>query len=433
MAIVGWVRYKLKEMQMAKKPSQSQSSGIQSATNYDNSLVAVFDEYGDAKRAVDALGAAGFGAQNIQLNPQEDSSEFASDPNNPSDSRTSSVSSSDAKGENSHQGGIGGFFRSLFGGDDDRQYHDVYAESVRRGHYVLSFDAQDEDQLHRASDIISQYNPVDIDERSSAWKQQGWTGYDASAPRFSQDEITRDRASYASLRSSDTQSNIGDKQRTSTLKNETRIPVVEEEMKVGKREVERGGVRVVKRVRETPVNESIQLRDEHVKVERRPASGDAALTGRDAFKEESFELRESAEEAVVSKNARVVEEVVVGKEVNQRTENVKDSVRRTDVDVEQLGSANLRDGATRMDDDSDFRSHWQTNFGSGGGRYEDYAPAYSYGSTLAGNDRYSGRKWEELEPQMRSDWESSHPGSAWDKVKDAVRYGSERATGSRRQ
>lgn len=413
---------------MARKPSQSQSSG-----GYDNTLVAVFDDYGDAKRAVDALKSEGLGAQNVQLSPQEDSSDFANDPNNPSDSRTASAAAYDATNDKSHKGGIGGFFRSLFGGDDDRENHDVYSESVRRGHYVLTVDAQDENQLHRASDIINQYNPIDIDERSSVWKQQGWTGYDASAPRFNQDEIKRDRASYSALRSSDMQGGTKDSLRTSTLQDEKRIPVVEEEMKVGKREVQRGGVRVVKRVRETPVNESVQLRDEHAKVERRPASGDASLAGRDAFKEESFELRESAEEAVVSKNARVVEEVVVGKEVKQRTENVKDSVRRTDVDVEQLGGAELREGATRLDDDSDFRSHWQTNFGSSGGRYEDYAPAYSYGSTLAGNDRYSGRKWEEMEPQARSDWESNHPGSTWDKVKDAVRYGSERVTGSRRR
>jgi uncharacterized protein (TIGR02271 family) len=409
---------------MAKQPTLSQSSD-----NYDNSLVAVFDDYGDAKRAVEALKSAGFGAQNIQLNSQEDSSEFAADPNNPSDSRTSSATSYETTSEKGHTGGIGGFFRSLFGGDDDREYHEAYSESVRRGHCVLTFHAQDEDQLNRASDIIDQYNPVDIDERKNVWQQQGWTGYDASAPRLSQDEIARDRASYASLRSTD---RTADTQRTSNLQNETRIPVSQEEMKVGKREVQRGGVRVFKRVTETPVNESIQLRDEKVKVERRPASGDASVAGRDAFKEESFELRESSEEPVVNKSARVVEEVVVGKQVNQRTENIKDSVRRTDVDVEQLGSSNLREGATRMDDDSDFRSHWQTNFGSSGGRYEDYAPAYSYGSSLASNDRYRGRKWEELEPQVRSDWESSHPGSTWDKVKDAVRYGTERVTGNRR-
>ncbi len=413
---------------MAKNIPQSQSSAMQ-----DNTLVAVFDNYADAKHAVDALTASGCSPQSVQLNPEADSSDFATDANNPSDSRTSSVS---ASGEKSHEGGITGFFRSLFGGDDDRQYHDVYSESVRRGHYVLTFDARNETELDRASDIINQYNPVDIDERSNAWKQQGWTGYDASSPRFSQDEITKDRASYSSLRSSETSSDMTGASRTANLQNETRIPVVEENIDVGKREVQRGGVRVVKRVRDTPVNESVQLRDEKVTVRRQPASGDASLAGRDAFKEESFELRESSEEPVVNKTARVVEEVVVGKEVSQRTQNVQDNVRRTDVDVEQLGDSDLRQTAGRFgdsSDDSDYRSHWQTNFGSSGGRYEDYAPAYSYGSSLAGNERYRDRNWNEVEPQVRSDWESSHPGSTWDKVKDAVRYGAERVSGNRRQ
>jgi hypothetical protein len=82
-------------------------------------------------------------------------------------------------------------------------------------------------------------------------------------------------------------------------------------------------------------------------------------------------------------------------------------------------------------DDTDFRRHWQTAYGSSGGRYEDYDDAYRYGSTMAGSDRYKNYQWSEVEPQLRSDWESSHPGSTWDKVKDAVRYGAERITGSR--
>jgi stress response protein YsnF len=116
---------------------------------------------------------------------------------------------------------------------------------------------------------------------------------------------------------------------------ELRIPVVEEELKVGRREVERGGVRVERRVEERPVEEEVRLREERVNVERRPVDrpvGDAE----EAFREGSFEVTERAEEAVVSKEARVVEEVVVNKEVEERTETVRDTVRRTDVDVREM-------------------------------------------------------------------------------------------------
>jgi len=118
---------------------------------------------------------------------------------------------------------------------------------------------------------------------------------------------------------------------------ETTIPVIEEELQVGKREVERGGVRVESRVEEKPVTEQVQLREEHVHVERRPV--DRPVTaGDEAFREGTLEVTERGEEAVVSKTARVVEEVVVGKQVEERTETITDTVRRTDVDVQEVNT-----------------------------------------------------------------------------------------------
>lgn len=117
----------------------------------------------------------------------------------------------------------------------------------------------------------------------------------------------------------------------------TVIPVTEEELVVGKREVDRGGVRVYRRIVEEPVSESISLREEHVVVDRRPvdrAVTDADLLGGDRV----IELTETAEEAVIGKTARVVEEVRVGKEATEHTETVRDTVRHTEVEVEQLGS-----------------------------------------------------------------------------------------------
>jgi hypothetical protein len=81
-----------------------------------------------------------------------------------------------------------------------------------------------------------------------------------------------------------------------------------------------------------------------------------------------------------------------------------------------------------MTDDSDYQSHWQTSYATQGGRYEDYAPAYRYGSTLSSNEKYRGHGWTEIEPQVRADWESTHAGSPWEKAKDAVRYGWEKMT-----
>jgi len=102
-------------------------------------------------------------------------------------------------------------------------------------------------------------------------------------------------------------------------------------------------VRVRSYVVETPVNEQVNLRQERVSVERRPA--DRAVSGADnLFRERTIEAEERAEEAVVSKEARVKEELVVKKDVGQRTETVSDKVRRTEVEVEDDRTSATRSG-----------------------------------------------------------------------------------------
>ncbi|MGV3743505.1 MAG: hypothetical protein ACO1NO_14470 [Burkholderiaceae bacterium] len=84
--------------------------------------------------------------------------------------------------------------------------------------------------------------------------------------------------------------------------------------------------------------------------------------------------------------------------------------------------------------DDDYRSHWQSNYGHLGGRYEDHAPAYQYGSRLASDERYSNyHQWNDMEANARTDWESQNAGHPWEKAKDAVRYSWERVTNKGRQ
>jgi uncharacterized protein (TIGR02271 family) len=117
------------------------------------------------------------------------------------------------------------------------------------------------------------------------------------------------------------------------MTNEERIPIVEEQLRVGKRETERGRVRVRSYIVETPVNETVALREEHVHVERRPVDQPLSA-GDDAFRERTIEAVEHGEEAVVSKEARVREELVIRKDVEQRDEAISDTVRRTEVEVD---------------------------------------------------------------------------------------------------
>jgi uncharacterized protein (TIGR02271 family) len=206
------------------------------------------------------------------------------------------------------------------------------------------------------------------------------------------------------------------------------IPVVKEELEVGKRQVDLGTVRVVARTQETPVNETVTLREEHANIERRPADRPASEADLAAFQDKSIEIRETAEKAVVNKTARVVEEVVVGKSATTNTQKVSDTVRETVVDVERDGGT-TRSGAM-SGYSTDWRSDYDTNYASLGGRYEDYEPAYQYGSTLASDTRYSGRAWNDIEADARRDWETRYPGNSWDRFKAAVRHGWDRMTGS---
>ena len=115
---------------------------------------------------------------------------------------------------------------------------------------------------------------------------------------------------------------------------ETVIPVVEEELVVGKREVSAGGVRVYRRVVEQPVDAQVNLREGHVTVERQAVNRAADASDFAQAGERTIELTETAEEAVVGKTARVVEEVRVGKEATEHAERVHETVRRTEVDVD---------------------------------------------------------------------------------------------------
>jgi stress response protein YsnF len=202
----------------------------------------------------------------------------------------------------------------------------------------------------------------------------------------------------------------------------TTIPVVEEEVSIGKRQVEHGKTRIHTHVEERPVEESVRLREEKVVVERHPVNRPATEADLRATEEETIEVTETVEEPVVSKRARVVEEVTVRKEAHERTETVRDKVRRKDVDVESVDASHAIDAQGFAPYAADFRRHHTTLFASSGLAYTEYEPAYRYGYDLGTNERYRGREWAALEADARRDWEVRQPGT-WERFKDAIRYG----------
>lgn len=258
-----------------------------------STLAGVFDDFDDAERARERLASAGFRREAIQFTPER-----------------SAWGTGDATygGRAEKQGGLRGFFALLFGTDEES--HEHYSEAVRRGSVVVTVTLEDDSQIERATEILEDCGAIDVDERLEQWKATGYTSYDERAKPLTREEIARERET---------------------------LQVIQEEMKVGKRAVQRGSVRVHRRITETPVQEQVTLNEERAVVERHPVDRPASAADLNAFKEGEMEIRETSEEPVVSKSARVVEEVSIGKETNQRTETVSDTVRRTDVDVERTG------------------------------------------------------------------------------------------------
>jgi uncharacterized protein (TIGR02271 family) len=120
---------------------------------------------------------------------------------------------------------------------------------------------------------------------------------------------------------------------------QARIPLVEEELRIGKREVVSGGARVNTRVSEVPAEAQVTLKQERLEVDRRPASrtmSDADVVAGGLLKRRVIEISEMREEPVITKEAFVREEIVIHKTVEERTETIHDTVRRTEVDVEEL-------------------------------------------------------------------------------------------------
>jgi len=114
------------------------------------------------------------------------------------------------------------------------------------------------------------------------------------------------------------------------------IPVVQEELHVGKRTVDAGGVRIYRRIVEVPVNQQVALHDQHVRIERNPANRAATEGERIQAGEQTVELTETREELIVSKAANVIEEVIVGRQASEHVERVRETVRRTEIEVEEI-------------------------------------------------------------------------------------------------
>jgi uncharacterized protein (TIGR02271 family) len=202
---------------------------------------------------------------------------------------------------------------------------EVLTEGFRRGGGVVHAEVPD-GRFDEVAAALEASGAVDLDEREASWRKEGWTG--ATAP-----VATTGTTTGMTAHTTTGATGQGNVQQLGAANDEASIPIIEERLRVGKRETAHGRVRIRSYVVETPVQEQVTLHQEHVQVERRPV--DRPLTGAEAaFGERTIEATERAEEAVIAKEARVTEEVSLRKTAEERTETVRDTVRRTEVEVD---------------------------------------------------------------------------------------------------
>ena len=224
----------------------------------------------------------------------------------------------------------GGFWSNLFGGSSED--HSVYERTLEGGGNVVSVATVPEHDYDAVMAILEQNHPVDIDERAASY-----TG-------------TADTTAVAPMTSTMAASSYTGAATTGTVSAEQGgvIQLAEESLAVGKRLVNRGGTRVRRYVVETPVEESVTLHEEKVTLLRRPVTDGRPVTDAD-FTDKTIELTETAEEAVVSKTARVVEEVSLGKTATDRVETIHETLRKEEVDIEQIPGSTTTKTTTTPD------------------------------------------------------------------------------------
>jgi len=342
-----------------------------------NTVVGVFDRVESSEQAVEELLNSGFSGYDIDV------------------SRNKATT---AETETEGKSGIKKFFDSLFG--DEEQESQRYSEAARKG-CVITVHTDTKEEARKAAEILDSCGAIDpngnyinenkfsgsdykgsdinynkdsgsnfntgivdtslypendnilnttsdadaLDLEKDRYKNN--PGLDINARPLANDNLADENFIGASTGNTNYTNNDED---FNSINNEKSIPVIEENMEIGKREVETNEVRVRSRIFEKPVEENLRLRSEFVHIERTPVNRTATPADLENFKEGVIEMKETEEVPLIKKEAKVVEEVKIKKEAENKEQTIRGSVRRQDVDVER----NKKSKQTSNEEDADL-------------------------------------------------------------------------------
>ncbi|GAB3452630.1 hypothetical protein GCM10027321_01610 [Massilia terrae] len=436
-----------------------------------HTLIAVFDNRADADRAQDDLLLAGFKRDCVKIS--------TSDPTGITDSVTGSTdttSTTTTSATTHHHEGLGAsikhFFADIFG-TDNSEHAQRYSDAVSRGHHVLTVVTESEPEVERAADVVERHGPVDIDEKHAQWTGAGQishpetmrasgagglqqaapaarqSGYSGSAQHsedllrpqgeqglFAQQSLNDDvpmGTTYQEPMSREGESLQGSWLEGSALQapgsTGSMYSVSLQGSRIGEgmqRDIggsSRSGVRVFSRDTEmggtaSSTEPSMLADDDYY---RNDWSRRYAGTG-------SFEDYQPAYSygAEMARNPQYRD-----RNWNDVESDLRDTWERRHPEHSnwERFKAAIRHGWDRMTGHESHRSHWDSNYASSGESYDEYEPAYMYGSEMATSDTYRGRTWDESETALRSEWESRTPGdTSWERFKAAIRHGWDRTT-----
>lgn len=287
------------------------------------------------------------------------------------------ASAADTTGDDSLPARIKHFFSDLFGGDNDMHTH-KYSTAVSKGHHVLTLTAQDEPEVERAADIVGRFGPVDIDEKAVEW---------GSAYVPGQESV---RVSGAG--------GMQQSQRPSLHFQGDRSLFAQQSLN-----------------EERPIGQTYQ---------ESMGQGEELWTGRFGNMQGQSPTGSLQRDTGMSGGSAGTGETGAG--ASELSQAQRDAGRR---EVQRGGVrvfSPLDRAQADMDGDTYYRSHWDITYSAIGKAYDDYAPAYSYGYEMASIHR--GRRWNDVESDVRQEWESRNGTSTWEEFKDAIRHGWNRLT-----
>jgi len=269
-------------------------------------VVAAYDTAAHAQSAVAALRAGGFSEADISVIDQ---------------ARVRSVVSDIDTRADAH-----GIWHSLFGHDVHEHEAEVYHRAVQMNGVVLAVRVLDREVAH-ALGILNTARPIDINDRAITSGLAEPARVEAIARKLDSVPLAANQT-------------VAVTPKLAAVHDEV-LRLAEEQLQVGKEMVQTGETRVRRFVTEREVSQDISLHEEHAQIMRRVVNDPKSIVDID-WADRTIHVVETAEHALVSKSARVVEEVELSKIGSDHVETVHEKLRRQQVEIERVGADGKR-------------------------------------------------------------------------------------------